>query len=59
MEAYVIASPVGGIPAALPDIFPGCDGKRWEHLGRKALTGKLAKAVAVLAQLVAKSRTRI
>jgi hypothetical protein len=50
MHAYVIATPMSGIPAALRDVFPGCRVERWQPV-EKRLTGKLAEAIHVLEQL--------
>jgi hypothetical protein len=44
MNAYVIAAPISGIPAALPSIFPGCTVRRWDPLGFK-LTGHVKAAI--------------
>jgi hypothetical protein len=50
MDAYVIASPLSGIPGALKTVFPGCRRERWNPLN-KPVTGKLAQAVDVLEAL--------
>jgi hypothetical protein len=55
MNAYVIAAPISGIPAALPSIFPGCTVRRWDPLGFK-LTGH-AKAAIEYVQAVFASGT--
>lgn len=54
MDAYVIASPASGIPAALASIFPGCQVRRWEPLERK-LAGKLKAAVEMVEKAFAGS----
>jgi hypothetical protein len=50
MHAYVIASPLSGIPGALKGVFPGCKLERWNPTNSKP-TGKLAEAVEVFEQL--------
>jgi hypothetical protein len=42
-DAYIIAATRSGIPAALPDIFPGCRVVRWQPV-QKALSGKVKEA---------------
>jgi hypothetical protein len=45
-DAYIIAATRSGIPAALPDIFPGCRVVRWQPV-QKALSGKVKRSVWV------------
>jgi hypothetical protein len=42
-DAYILAATRSGIPAALPDIFPGCRVIRWQPV-QKALSGKVKEA---------------
>lgn len=53
MDLFVIAAPTSGIAAALGDVFPGCQVRKWEPLPR-TLKGHLKAAVdyteAALAQ---------
>jgi hypothetical protein len=46
-DAYIIAATRSGIPAALPDIFPGCRVVRWQPV-QKALSGKVKEAAEFL-----------
>jgi hypothetical protein len=48
-EAYIIAANRTGIPAALPDIFPGCKVKLWRPIKRD-LRGKVADAFKVITE---------
>ena len=43
-SAYIIASVRSGIPAALPEIFPGCQVKLWQPI-KRSLRGKVDEAV--------------
>lgn len=46
-DAYIIASVRTGIPAALPELFPGCQVVKWQPV-KRALTGKVKEAVDYL-----------
>lgn len=46
-NAYIIASVRTGIPAALPDLFPGCQVMRWQPV-KRALAGKVKEAIDYL-----------
>ncbi len=58
MDAYIIASPKSGIPAAVSSIFPGCQVAKWEPF-RKELKGNTKLSVQYVAQALEAGRTAV